>query len=85
MRVKPWPHLHVYKSGHDGQWYWRLRAPNGRIIAVAGEGYRTKQGCTRGMRTVIADMAIAQSIYDAPPSTKLQKALYKIAATPATK
>lgn len=32
---------------HDekGEFRWRLRASNGRIIAACGEGYRNKQDC----------------------------------------
>jgi uncharacterized protein YegP (UPF0339 family) len=29
--------------GEDGDFYWRQIAPNGRIVAVAGEGYGRKQ------------------------------------------
>lgn len=28
-----------------GQWRWRLRAANQRILANSGEGYRNKQDC----------------------------------------
>jgi uncharacterized protein YegP (UPF0339 family) len=31
-----------WKSDNDGQWYWHLRASNGKIIAQ-GEGYRRKR------------------------------------------
>ena len=35
-------------QGADGQWYWRLRAPNARIVAQ-GEGYKTRAGACRGV------------------------------------
>lgn len=31
----------VYK-GQNGDWYWRLVADNGKIIADSAEGYRNK-------------------------------------------
>jgi uncharacterized protein YegP (UPF0339 family) len=30
-----------WKSDKDGQWYWHLRATNGKIIAQ-GEGYKRR-------------------------------------------
>lgn len=70
MKSKRWPKIHVYRGARD-QWYWRLRSPNGRIVAVAGEGFKTKAGAERSMRTVIADFSVAQAIYDAPPNDEL--------------
>ncbi|WP_435361561.1 HVO_2922 family protein [Haloarchaeobius sp. DFWS5] len=35
-----------------GEWRWRLVASNGNIIADSGEGYKSKQGATRGIRSV---------------------------------
>lgn len=34
----------IYRSRgmFGGRWRWRLRAPNGRSIAVSGEGYHNK-------------------------------------------
>jgi uncharacterized protein YegP (UPF0339 family) len=31
-----------------GEWRWRLRASNGRIVA-SGEGYKREAGCIRGI------------------------------------
>lgn len=39
------PRFHVYKGG-NGQWYWRLRAGNGRIVAD-GEGYTRRHDAVR--------------------------------------
>jgi uncharacterized protein YegP (UPF0339 family) len=39
----------VYKS--KGQWYFRLKASNGEIIADS-EGYKTKQGALKGVASV---------------------------------
>ena len=35
---------HVYKDSSN-YWRWRLKAVNGQIIAVSGEGYVNKQDC----------------------------------------
>jgi uncharacterized protein YegP (UPF0339 family) len=35
-----------------GEWRWRLVAPNGNIVADSGEGYASKQGAKRGIRSV---------------------------------
>lgn len=32
-----------------GQWRWRLRAANGRIIADSGEAYSSRSGCRRAV------------------------------------
>jgi hypothetical protein len=35
-----------------GEWRWRLVATNEQIIAASGEGYTSKQGAKRGIRSV---------------------------------
>ncbi|HSA32126.1 MAG TPA: DUF1508 domain-containing protein [bacterium] len=44
-------YFELYK-GNDQQWYWRFKAPNGRIVAIGGEGYVSKQGATDGINLV---------------------------------
>lgn len=39
-------------------YYWRLRAKNGQIVAIGGEGYATEAKAKRGFRT--AQRLIAQ-------------------------
>lgn len=34
----------VFKD-RKGEWRWRLRAKNGRIVADSGEGYKSWRGC----------------------------------------
>ena len=36
-------------KGKDGLWYFRLVAPNGKIISN-GEGYTTKRKCKHGIK-----------------------------------
>ncbi len=38
--------IHVY-SAADG-WRWRMKAPNGKVVADSGEAYATKQTAYRG-------------------------------------
>jgi hypothetical protein len=30
-----------------GQYYWRAKARNGRIVAIGGEGYKRKSTCVK--------------------------------------
>jgi len=41
-----------YWKAKDGQWYWHLKARNGRIIAYAGEGYKRKAKCLKSLNEV---------------------------------
>ena len=34
-------HFELFRDG-TGDWRWRLKARNGRVIAVSGEGYQNK-------------------------------------------
>ena len=35
--------FYIYKD-RAGEWRWRLKARNGRIVADSGEGYKTRAG-----------------------------------------
>jgi uncharacterized protein len=37
-----------------GEYRWRIIAANGNILCVSSEGYKTKQGCEKGLKAVIA-------------------------------
>ena len=36
--------FHMYQD-HIREWRWRLKARNGRIVAISGEGYHNKSDC----------------------------------------
>lgn len=36
-----------------GEWRWRLRAPNGRILADGSEGYSSKPGVRRSVANFV--------------------------------
>lgn len=38
----------IYKD-QSGQWRWRLKSSNGRIIATASEAYVNKSDCLRSI------------------------------------
>ena len=39
--------MHKFETFKDaaGEFRWRLKAGNGQVVAVPGEGYKTQQGC----------------------------------------
>jgi uncharacterized protein YegP (UPF0339 family) len=43
--------FHVYEDA-KGEWRWRLKASNGRVVADSGEGYRDKADCLHGIEIV---------------------------------
>ena len=44
------PIFSIYQDAKE-EWRFRLKAKNGEIIAI-GEGYKTKQGCIKGVESV---------------------------------
>ncbi|ULQ45926.1 DUF1508 domain-containing protein [Flagellatimonas centrodinii] len=57
MRLAKFEHYQDRRKQHR----WRLRAPNGRIIADSAEGYTTKRRCLGGIESVIDSAWEAQS------------------------
>ncbi len=45
------PYWQVYQDD-AGQWRWRLRAANNRILADSGEGYTRERDCHRAIKAV---------------------------------
>lgn len=45
--------FHLYRD-KKGEYRWRLRARNRKIIADSGEGYRHKQSCEHGIELLRA-------------------------------
>ena len=39
-------------QGENLQWYWRLVAANGQIIAIGGEGYFNRADAVHGIQLV---------------------------------
>lgn len=51
--MKRRPKIEVY-ADEAGEWRWRVRAGNGRILADSGEGYRRRRDCVAGLRLLFA-------------------------------
>jgi uncharacterized protein len=51
------------------EYRWRLRATNGQIIAVSGEGYISKSDCQAGIRLVQTGAPSAQVIDETTASS----------------
>lgn len=57
-----------------GDWRWRLRGDNGRIIATSGEGYQNKADCLHGIELVTSATA-ATIVYDESQGRVLARSL----------
>lgn len=44
--------IKIYKD-KKGEWRFNIVAPNGRIVADSGEGYRTKYFCRKNINRII--------------------------------
>jgi len=44
-------YFELYKDAR-GQWRWRLKASNGKVVADSGEGYVSKQSAQEGITLV---------------------------------
>lgn len=53
----------IYKS-KDGQYRWRLKAPNGNIIADSSESYRNKADALRGIEIVKSEATGRAVLFD---------------------
>ena len=42
------PHFEIYRDT-PGDWHWRLRAANGRIVADSAEAYASRRNVLRSM------------------------------------
>lgn len=55
--------IEIYQD-RGGQWRWRMRAVNGRIIAVSSEGYRNKEDMLEALQMVVAIESAGYEIVD---------------------
>jgi len=49
----------LFKSYQNQQWYWRMLADNGRVIAIGGEGYFNRNDAVHGLLLVKKHAATA--------------------------
>ena len=43
---------YYYSKDAKGEWRWRLKASNGKIIADSGEGYKNEADCITAIELV---------------------------------
>ena len=53
------PKFEIFKDA-AGKFRWRLKAPNGEIIASSGEAYESKDGCKNGIQSVKKNVTKAE-------------------------
>lgn len=53
------------------QWYWRLRAANGEIVARSSEGYADGWGARRGVTDAVATVAAASGVVIDPANVEV--------------
>jgi uncharacterized protein YegP (UPF0339 family) len=56
VKAKKIPFVHFFQDKKK-EFRWQLRAPNGRIIAVSGEGYQRKGNEIRAWNATVRLMA----------------------------
>ena len=54
--MAPRSYVEVYQ-GRDGEWRWRLKSRNHRVIGI-GEGYTRRADAVRGARRAAADAVV---------------------------
>lgn len=67
-----------YFQGRDEQWYWHLRARNGRIVADGAEGYSTKSNVKRAIKTLRSNVRIFDRLVFFGYGDRAQWGTYKI-------
>lgn len=53
--------FHIYQDV-KGEWRWRLKARNGRVVADSGEGYARKRNARRAVYRITNEMAFDHPI-----------------------
>lgn len=52
----------IPKKSKDGQWFFTIRATNGKKIATS-ETYKTRAGCIKGIKAAIKAALLVKDIY----------------------
>lgn len=60
-KTKRGPHAETYVDA-KGEWRWRLRSANGRIISESGEGYQTQRGAAGGYEAMVRAVLTANRV-----------------------
>lgn len=62
----------LFKSAANGEWYWRLLASNGQVIAIGGEGYKNRIDALNSLNNVKMSAASAP-VYEQLSTGQWQK------------
>ena len=58
----------IYKArfyqDNAGEWRWRVRAPNGKIVAASSEGYITKRASEDNFTTLLSLIALDDELVE---------------------
>ena len=49
----------MFYKDKQGEWRWRLKARNGKVLADSGEGYKRYAGAEKGARAMIKIILVA--------------------------
>lgn len=57
----------IVTTGYKGDWRWRLKSSNGRIVAEGGEGYKRAPDMVRSIRKYVVrfDLDMSQALKEA--------------------
>jgi uncharacterized protein YegP (UPF0339 family) len=53
-------------EGDDGDWYWRVQAPNGRFVAIGGEAFGSEGEAIRAFNTAYQNVTEAHNDFAYP-------------------
>ena len=61
MNETKFEHWSELSADGNEYWYFRLKAPNGKIICQS-EAYKTRQGCLNGIQSVRHNAPLARTV-----------------------
>ena len=66
------PVLQVYRD-NAGEWRWRVRAANSKIVCDSAEGYKTRRGCMQAVDALYRILSLADIIVMADSDNPLKR------------
>jgi uncharacterized protein YegP (UPF0339 family) len=58
-------------AGSKKEWRWRLLGVGGRLVAVSGEGYPTKEACMQAVRMLALQSKDPEIVFNEPHRSAL--------------
>ena len=59
-------HFEFFKSKKDGEWYWRLKDSDGDIIAIGGEGFKSRSNVEASIENFSSECCRASIKWEDP-------------------